>query len=469
MAEIQEIIGSHHRISTAFLRKIGTAIRRGDDRFRELLEALPAAIYTTDAAGRITYYNEAAATLWGYRPEVGKAEWCGSWKLYWPDGRPMSHDECPMALALKENRPIRGVEAIGERPDGTRVPFVPYPTPLHDASGALIGAINMLMDISDRKRAEQSAQQLAAIVEFSNDAIISKDLDGVITSWNRGAERLYGYKAEEVIGKAIALVPTDRTEEDNRVLARIRRGERVESFETTRQHKDGSRVEVWLTISPVKDMYGRIVGTSRIARDITERKRLEQQQRLLFDEMRHRIRNSLTTVQAIATQSLRTASPEDRAAFTGRLHALAKAHDLVTLEQWNSASLRKILEIALNAFQDTHRERFVVAGTVDVWLNANKAVLLVLALHELATNAVKYGALSNRSGRVSVTSDLLQDGAGKPRLRLRWQETGGPAVKAPDHKGFGSLLLERAFEISQGAAHLDFGATGFSCLLELEL
>src|SRR2546429_9018823 len=107
--------------------------------FNLLLDALPVAIYTTDPAGRITFYNEAAADLWGCRPELGKNEWCGSWRLYWPDGRPMRHDECPMAVALKEGRPIRGAEAAAERPDGTRVPFLAYPTPLRDRSGALTG------------------------------------------------------------------------------------------------------------------------------------------------------------------------------------------------------------------------------------------------------------------------------------------------------------------------------------------
>ena len=123
--------------------------------FGDLLEALPAALYTTDAAGRITYYNQAAADMWGHRPVLGQSEWCGSWKLYWADGTPLPHDQCPMAMALKENRPIRGMEAIAERPDGTRVPFIPFPSPLHDASGALVGGVNMLVDISDRKRAEE--------------------------------------------------------------------------------------------------------------------------------------------------------------------------------------------------------------------------------------------------------------------------------------------------------------------------
>ncbi|MGB9063352.1 MAG: PAS domain-containing protein [Pseudolabrys sp.] len=104
-------------------------LRERERRFRELLDALPAAVYTTDAAGRITYYNDAAASLWGHRPTLGSSEWCGSWKLFWPDGTPLPHDECPMAVALKEDRAVRGTEAAAERPDGTRVPFIPLPDP----------------------------------------------------------------------------------------------------------------------------------------------------------------------------------------------------------------------------------------------------------------------------------------------------------------------------------------------------
>src|ERR1700739_2703462 len=151
-----------------------------DDFFRKILDALPVAIYTTDAAGRITYFNEAAAALWGHRPQIGTSEWCGSWKLFWPDGRSLPHGECPMAIAIKEKRAVRGMEAIAERPDGTRVPFAQYPTPLFDDSGALVGAVNMLIDISDRKRAEEVKQRLSSIVQFTDDAIISKNLKGVI-------------------------------------------------------------------------------------------------------------------------------------------------------------------------------------------------------------------------------------------------------------------------------------------------
>jgi PAS domain S-box-containing protein len=170
----------------------------------ELLEALPVAVYMTDAEGRITFFNQAAADLWGHRPELGSDQWCGSWRLYWPDGRPMAHDQCPMALTLKEGRPVRGVEAIAERPDGTRVNFLPFPTPLRDSSGRLTGAINLLMDITERHQAEIESARLAAIVTSSDDAIVSKTLDGRITSWNAAAARIFGYQASEIVGRSRA-------------------------------------------------------------------------------------------------------------------------------------------------------------------------------------------------------------------------------------------------------------------------
>jgi PAS domain S-box-containing protein len=206
-------------------RAFGDALQRAKYPVDSLLQALPAAIYATDAAGHITFYNEAAAELWGCRPEIGKSEFCGSWKLYWPDGRPMAHNQCPMALTLRERREIRGMEAIAERPNGTLVHFVPYPTLLYDCADTLIGAVNMLIDVNDRKRADISAQRLASIVEFSDDAIVSKDLNGIITSWNRGAERLFGYTEQEVIGKPVTiLMPPDRINEEPEILERVRRG-----------------------------------------------------------------------------------------------------------------------------------------------------------------------------------------------------------------------------------------------------
>src|SRR5215510_3884814 len=112
-----------------------------DRYFQQILETVPAAVYTTDSEGRIAYYNPAAAELWGHRPELGKTSWCGSWKLFLPDGRPLPHEQCPMAITLKEKRAVRGVEAMAERPDGSHVHFLPFPTPFYDSQGNLVGAV----------------------------------------------------------------------------------------------------------------------------------------------------------------------------------------------------------------------------------------------------------------------------------------------------------------------------------------
>jgi PAS domain S-box-containing protein len=259
-----------------FFRDLTGRKRAADRQARDLLDALPAAVYTTDTAGRLTYYNRAAVELWGYSPKLGEARWCGSWKLYWPDGTPLPHDECPMATALKDGRPVRGVEAVAERPDGSRVAFLPFPTPLYDAAGEMTGAVNMLADLSATKGSEYNNALLASIIESSDDAIVGKDLNGIVLSWNDGAERIFGYSAEEAVGKSITfIIPPDRQAEEPEILNRIRRGDRVDHYETVRQRKDGSLIDVSLTISTVRDASGKIVGASKIARDITDRKRAE--------------------------------------------------------------------------------------------------------------------------------------------------------------------------------------------------
>ena len=455
-------------------RSFGDAVERAKYRplgsrgaqLESLIQALPAAIYTTDAAGRITFFNEAAAKLWGCRPELGKSEFCGSWKLYWPDGRPLPHGECPMAVALKEQREVRGMEAVAERPDGTFVHFVPYPSPLYDDSGLVIGAVNMLVDISDRKRAKVDSQRLASIVESSNDAIVSKNLDGIVTSWNRAAERLFGYTAEEVIGKSVTiLIPQDRMDEETLIIARVRAGDGVDHYDTVRRRKDGSLLDISLTVSPVKDADGKVIGASKIARDITDRKQAQEQQKLLLNEMKHRIKNSFATIQAIAAQTLNQHAQE-RDAFIARLHALDSAHDLLTTEKWQRAPVRAIVSRALEPFQQHLGERIVIDGPDDLWLESAMSVAVALAVHELATNAVKYGSLSNGGGRVSVAWARNSEAN---RVKLVWQESGGPEVSAPKQKGFGSHLIERAFRGQLGGAELVFDPHGVHCTLEVTL
>ena len=257
-------------------QRTDVALRESERRFREMIDALPAAIYTTDADGHITHYNPAAVEFAGQAPKIGTDRWCVSWKLYAADGTPLPHDECPMAATLKQGSRVRGVEAIAERPDGTRRWFTPYPTPLRDAHGVVVGGINMLVDITERKAAEQAMAHLATIVSSSTDGILSKTLDGIVTSWNTSAERMFGYTAAEIVGQPIyRLIPPELRTEEEGILARLRAGDRIEHYETTRIGKDGRRLDIAVTLSPIKDRTGIITGASSIMRDITERKRAE--------------------------------------------------------------------------------------------------------------------------------------------------------------------------------------------------
>jgi two-component system CheB/CheR fusion protein len=390
-------------------------------RLHELLQNLPAATYTTDAAGRITFYNEAAVAFWGCRPKLNSDQWCGSWRLYWPDGTPMPHDQCPMAIALKERRAINGQEAVAERPDGTRVPFMAFPSPLRDESGELVGAVNMLVNITERKRTEEIAQRLASIVESSDDAIVSKDLNGVIASWNQGAERLFGYKADEVIGKPVTvLIPADRHNEEPRILARIVRGERIDHYETIRRRKDGSLVEISLTVSPVKNADGKIVGASKIARDIGERKRKEERITLLAREVDHRSKNLLALVQATVHLTHADTAEELKAVIMGRLQALSNAHVLLAQSRWEGADLQKLVSEELSPYCQ-EGERLAEINGPNVLLEPATAQSIAVALHELTTNAVKYGALSVPTGRLRVAWQSPADGS----LVLRWAEPVG--------------------------------------------
>jgi PAS domain S-box-containing protein len=479
---------------------------------------------------------------------------------------------------------------------------------------------------------QSHAQRLAAIVEASDDAILSVDLDGIIATWNAGAAKLLGYAPEEVIGQSMTvLIPADRQDEEPGILERIRRGEDVKHYETVRLRKDGHRVPISLSVSPIMDTSGAIIGAAKIARDITERRRAEEQQaalyeftdrlfragaaeetynaaldaivralgcerasmlmfdasgvmkfvawrglsddyrraveghtpwargtkdpqpitigdidaadldaglkatvkaegiaalafvaltekgelvgkfmtyyktphvftdgelglsvtiarqlgfslertraekerrsaeeakELLLDESRHRIKNTLAMVQALAGQTLRRTPRAEREAFQARLRALGEAHDLLTSNNWDQAPLRDVVAHALKPFEGRHDARFVVQGP-GVSLPARTSLMLTLCLHELATNAIKHGALSNGTGRVHLDWEPTDNGEQR-KVRLSWRETGGPQVSTPQRKGFGSRLIETSFS-GEGESCVEYRPDGLQCFLELSL
>jgi PAS domain S-box-containing protein len=264
-------------------------LQRSEERYRTLFDLVPVAVYVCDADGIIQECNRRATELWGREPG-GSGEgprFCGSYKIYYPDGRLMPHEECPMARALRgEKLKAEDLEIIVERPDGERRHVIPAPRILTNIHGKITGAINCLFDITERKRAETAAMRLAAVVQSSHDAVAAKTLRGIITDWNQSAERIFGYKPNEIIGKSVlTLIPKDRQNEEQEILRKIRRGESLDHYETVRCRKDGQLIDVSLTISPIKNPKGEIVGISKIARDITNQKqterRLTEQARLL--------------------------------------------------------------------------------------------------------------------------------------------------------------------------------------------
>lgn len=423
--------------------------------FRKMMEALPVAVFTTDREGRLTWFNPPAAELSGREPELGSDRWCVDWKLFHPDGTPMSHDSCPIATAIKEGRSIRGAEAIVERPDGKKVWFRTYSTPIRNSSGETVGGINMLVDITvdkemeqyllihenkyqalfesmdegfcvvkfilddegepvdyrflevnpafeqltgisdpvgkrvrevlpemdekwirkygqvaltgkavrfekrkekdrerwfsiyafpfereknqvamlfndvtKRKRNEYYNALLTAIIEGSDDAIISKNLNGIITSWNDSAERVFGYTAEEAVGQSILmLIPPERQDEETEILKKLRRGERVEHFETIRQRKDGTRLNISLTISPVRDSTGEIVGASKIARDITRQKEAEKKLQKWNETLEERVERRTKALLSYQQQLRSLATELSKAEERERQNLAVELHD----------------------------------------------------------------------------------------------------------------------------------------------
>lgn len=417
-----------------------------------ILQVLPAAIYTTDSAGYITSYNDAAATLWGAAPELGVSRYCGPWKLFWPDRTPLPHDRCPMALALQERRAIHGIEALGERRDGSRVPFLAYPTPLFNADGKLIGAVNMLIDITERKSDEKAARRLAAIIESSEDAIIAKDLNGIITDWNESATRLFGYAADEAIGHSVTmLIPPERQDEEPNILAKIRRGERIEHYETIRQRKDGSLIEISLTVSPIRNLRGEVVGASKIARDISGKRRAEEQKNLLLREMNHRIKNLFAVSSSLVGLSGQhtTSVPELVADLRNRFSALASAHSLTLTKTSDDiahkpgTTLHSLARTVLLPYLGEKSHRLKISG--HDWSIADTDVTdFALLLHEFTTNAAKYGALSGSTGSIDIECTEKGD-----ETTLVWRERGVENANAGDlESGFGSVLIRATVEHS---------------------
>ena len=286
----------------------------------------------------------------------------------------------------------------------------------------------------------------------SEDAILSKDLDGVIMSWNHGAERLFGYAPGEVVGRPVTiLIPGDRENEEPMILERIRRGERIEHYETVRRRKDGSLVDISLTVSPIRDPAGKVIGASKIARDITERRRANERSQLLLGEMNHRIKNLFALAISVVSLSGRSANSVEEliASARERLMALARAHELTLSPDSINAplvempttlhSLIRAIVAPYESIRDQSALRFEIVGP-DIAISGAAVSTLALLLNEFSTNSAKYGALSSPKGQIRI--DCAEEG---PAIVVTWTERNGPAVASPEEsEGFGSILTRAA-------------------------
>lgn len=312
------------------------SFRKREIGYRDILEDLPAAIYTIDAEGRLTYFNKACVEFSGRVPAIGSDSWCVSWRMYTPAGDYLPHDQCPMAVALRERRPVRGVEAVAERPDGTRINFLPYPTPIIDEAGNLLGAVNMLVDITEQKRTQQ-------------------------------------------------------------------------------------RIE------------------------------------LMAREVDHRANNLLAVMQALIHLTQADDLESYQAILSRRFASLARTNSLVAKQRWADIDLRALVEDEVAAFS---------AGNVRVDgpalpLTPSSAQCFGMIVHELCTNAVKYGALSRAEGRVDLGWRIDDEGS----LMFRWCESGGPPVTEPARRGTGTSVIDHSARRIGGKLFRDWAPGGLCCTL----
>jgi PAS domain S-box-containing protein len=386
---------------------------------------------------------------------------------------------------LATGTPVRDVERIVERSDGTRTIVSVNIDPLRDAKGEVIGAVNCFLDVTERKRMDDALEQsrlrvleqeqrLAATYEHAAIGISEVAPDGSFLRVNEAICAITGYSREHLLANKLFTHthPDDADPDREGFRKQVAGTQELYSVEKRFIRKDG-RV-IWLSVrsSPVRAGDGHLLYVVRVVQDITERKAGERRQKLLIDELNHRVKNTLATVQSLASQTAHGAATPAafRDSFEGRLIALSKAHDQLTTHHWESADLRELLSGSLAPYTGAGPERIVLRGE-DIVLRPRAVLTLAMAFHELTTNAAKYGALSVSGGRIEIRwQPVRNDDGGHPLLRIDWIEQGGPAIAKPKKRGFGSKLIEGsiAAELS-GSASLNFEPNGLHCEIVIPL
>jgi PAS domain S-box-containing protein len=335
------------------------------------------------------------------------------------------------------------------------------------SGGTALSASNR--EARDQAHTDYLAAHVAALYASSIDAIVSIDENDVITSWSTVAEKLSGYRANESIGKKLEDMDgtQDALTQRHQYLQHLHDGEPIE-YQAVRTRKDGEQIEVWVRGAPIKLKNGENIGATFFVRDITAQKRREQHVHFLMRELTHRSKNLLAVIQAMARQSLsHLNSPEEFVTrFSARLSGLAGSHDLLSNVDWEGASLVDLIRSQLRHYEDRFDEKIHISGP-DLFLRPEAAQNIGIALHELSTNAAKYGALSVADGSVSISWDMRTE-KDIPRLHMTWLEKGGPSVNPPSRKGFGHVVMDRITgQALGGTSHAEFNPEGLSWTLDV--
>jgi PAS domain S-box-containing protein len=456
------------------------ALRRAVRSWKDICQRMPIAAYVCDLDGMIVQSNQRAAELWGRAPKLGDSEerFCGAHRLLLPDGSELAHAATPMARVLRTGQPERDIEIVIERPDGSQVPVLVYIDPLFDDSGELIGAVNCFQDISRLKRSESELQAqerwYRELLDALPAAIYTTDADGRITYYNQAAVELSGSQPELGSDKwcvSWRLYETDGTflpHEECPMAVALKEGRPVRGAEAIAERPDGSRVPFIPYPTPLYDASGALAGAVNMLVDISERKEAESHQIRLMNELNHRVKNTLATVQSLASQTMRGVDEDARAAFEGRLMALSGLHDQLTRAGWEAIDFDSILKVVLAPYQNgsAHRIRL---DSAPVRLPPHAALTLAMVFHEFAANAARHGALADPNGALDVAW-AVSNGQGPPRLTIEWQESGGPAVERPKQSGFGMRLAERSVTRAlKGALEISFDPSGVRCKVDIPL
>ena len=433
-----------------------------------MLDALPIGVYFCDAEELIVRVNRKAAELWGRTPRLldSLQQFCGCFRVESLDGQFIAPDQTPMARAVLHGESFEGAEAVVQNPDGKRWVARVNVKPLRDTGGAVVGAINCFEDVTQEHETRHAMRQQQRTFDL---AMIASQMGtwrytiaDNICIYDENAQQLYGLTEARFLHDEAGVKDKFHPDDMETMWARVAKaldpeGDGRYEVEYRVKQLDGSWR--WLSAWGLVEFEGhgsdrKPVAIAGASRDLTEIKQSEALQRLLVNELNHRVKNTLAAIQSIAVQTLRGATdlPSARAALDGRIISLAHAHDLLTDRSWSGADLRDVAARAMEPFAASQIE---LSGP-SVEISPKYALALSLALHELATNASKYGALSVAEGRVQL-SWRVENGV----LHLNWRESGGPAVAPPTRRGFGSRMLnEGLFRDLNGETRLDYAVDG---------